>query len=84
MSDFCLSDKIFRNASIKVNDVKEFVRLLKKEMDDGYFDDIYTSNRYWVMGEEKMTDQKFQDILTLICEDFKKQIKKLSGDKLNG
>lgn len=49
---------------------------LKRKFGDNYFDGVYTSNRYWVMGKEKMTDKKFQDILTMICEDIKKEFVK--------
>jgi len=57
-----------------------FIKKLKDEFGDDYFDSIYTSNRYWVMGRKRMTDQKFQDILTMICEAFKKKIDKLAKE----
>ena len=68
--------------SFSARDVREAVRRLKDKKGDNYFDSIYTSNRYWVMGKEKMTDKKFQDILTLICEDLKKDIDEIFGEKL--
>ncbi len=61
-------EKMYSNS-----DDKKAINECLKELDDNYFDMIYTSNRYWVMNNRKMTDKKFQDILTLICKDFFKK-----------
>ena len=47
---------------------------LKKEIEN-YFNGIYTSNRYWVMDNRRISDKKFQDILNCIEKDIFKFLK---------
>jgi len=49
------------------------IKKIKEEI-VSYLDGVYTSNRYWVMYNRRMSDQKFQDILNMIEKDFIKFI----------